>query len=74
MYPLHPESASDMALINNVLESLGDLHTTRDGLLANEKAHMQLLEDFVADLGHLAKCAIEKAKRESKDLLPLPNG
>ncbi|KAI5304235.1 hypothetical protein KEM56_006712 [Ascosphaera pollenicola] len=60
--PLDEQAASDLALLDQVPDTIRRLKLRN--LSMRQTGHMELVYDFVRELGRLGKCAIEKARRE----------
>lgn len=58
--PHHEYAVHDMELLNSASEIIRSMPMRR--VTATETAYLQRIDCFVAELGRLAKCAIEKEK------------
>jgi hypothetical protein len=57
--PLSPQAKDDVDLLNTAPELIKAIRSRR--LTPNEAVHMQIVEDFIAELARLANCAIQIA-------------
>ncbi|KAJ9399508.1 transcriptional regulator family: Fungal Specific TF [Paecilomyces variotii] len=62
LHPLHPQAAKDVELLNKAPVFVRGLF--RRQISVKELIHLKVITEFVAELGRLAKCAIEKACSE----------
>ncbi|KAL1962343.1 hypothetical protein VTN77DRAFT_9756 [Rasamsonia byssochlamydoides] len=60
--PLDPQADEDLELLNRVPELVKGIRIRQ--LTLNEILHIKLVDDFVAELTRLGKCAVAKARRE----------
>ncbi|KKA25228.1 C6 transcription factor [Rasamsonia emersonii CBS 393.64] len=62
MNPLDPQAIEDLELLSRVPELVKGIRIRQ--LTLNEILHIKLVDDFVAELIRLGKCAVAKAQRE----------
>jgi hypothetical protein len=58
--PLDPQAMQDLELLNQVPEMIKGIRIRQ--LTLNEILHIKLVDDFVAELTRLGKCAVMKAR------------
>lgn len=61
--PLDPQAAQDLELINRAPDLIKGMSIRQPAI--NELFHINLVDEFVAELRRLGECAISKAKQES---------
>ncbi|KZL78006.1 C6 transcription factor (fungal specific transcription factor) [Colletotrichum tofieldiae] len=64
LHPLHAQSEEDLELLKSVpvlIEGMRKRHLTQ-----HEMAHVKIVDNFVAELTRLGKCAIAKARGETQ--------
>jgi hypothetical protein len=61
--PLDPQAIQDLELLECVPEVIKGLKIRH--MTINEILHIKMVDDFVAELTRLAKCAIIKVRKES---------
>ncbi|KAK1572870.1 fungal-specific transcription factor domain-containing protein [Colletotrichum navitas] len=64
LHPLHPQSAEDLELLKSVPVLIEGLRTRN--LTEKEVAHVKTINDFVAELTRLGKCAMVKERQEQQ--------
>jgi hypothetical protein len=63
--PLGPQAGQDLELLTRVPEMIRAIHIRQPTL--NEILHIKLVDDFVAELTRLGRCAVVKARREGAE-------
>lgn len=61
--PLDPQAAQDLELINRAPDLIKGMPIPQPN--RNELFHINLVDEFIAELSRLGKCAISKAKEEN---------
>ncbi|KAK2048334.1 fungal-specific transcription factor domain-containing protein [Colletotrichum somersetense] len=64
LHPLQPQSEEDLELLKSVPVLVKGMRTRN--LTAQEVAHVKMIDNFVAELTRLGKCAMVKARQESQ--------
>jgi hypothetical protein len=63
--PLDPQAAQDLELINKAPDLIKGMPIRQPTM--NELFHINLVDEFIAELRRLGKCAISKAKQENRN-------
>jgi hypothetical protein len=64
--PLHPRASEDVRLLESSPELIRRIRRRR--MTDSEMLHLRTADEFLAELVRLARCAINKARREQDHL------
>lgn len=63
--PLHERAEGDVQFINSAAEFMGNIPSNQLGY--EEMIHSKMIHHFLCELGRLAECAIDRAKKKHID-------